>query len=1416
MNSIFKTCRKFNKVIYNGINPKYLFVTIILVLASNLFAQDDFVYVQDGRLLYPNGEEVALMGVNLQTMISWEYNAKLKDAGIPKDAEVWKRMADKSLDELEIMGANYIRVHLTPSDFTDANGGLIETIYLDLLDYTTAEAAKRGIRLCYAFMNYMGGYEVASSFMRTSYLEAKSISSADEKYYHKALLMFDNDYLAASKNYIRNLLNRENPYSNKAYKSDTNIIVWGIQNEPTYLDYNQLKLYTEEYSRFQIWLTDNGLTENNGANYPSYRKQRVKGYINEIHDEIRSAGSVQPVEWSLNWHRFRNGREDVFTAVAESKVEVVSFCTYPGQSVATQLGGGSYLNFDGDLSTYDFSDWFKSGYNELSWYGWLLTNDFSSKAKIVYEFESFYNQSSYIYPAIADLQRSLGAQAAAMWHYSQPDYAQYNSGSHILNLKCTPNKAAAFAVASKIYQNTQTEQAYHPNSTTEWQTDNYMYSFSNDIAIYSDDESYCYSASVSPGQLPSPPINPKYIMGIGNSELVEYSGNGNYLIELVGDTLDLNIQPDVSYNYSLSSREDALITNLHYDTIHDLKLKFWEKYGKYEIFSVEEGKYELVSTAFYLDSLSVKPGKYKIFIADTLYSAESEAPTTPANLVVGNVKPTKVDLSWEASSNAYIEKYIVFVDGVEDIAVFAPATSVTIDGLTCGNSHNLSVKAVSGAGNESPLSAIETVTTDICDIIAPTKPTNLVSSNITPNSIKLSWQQSSDNIEVWEYEVYINGKKKLEVLYPDTSINISGLYCETDYELSVKAKDEAGNLSPASEILAVSTIACSGLISYQEWRGIEGWELSDLTSHPDYPENPDTTGYVTSLQIPTNYGYNYGQRFLGSIIAPETGTYYFWIASDNAGQLWLSPDNTYDNKLLIAYNNSWTNYQEWNKFSSQKSAGKNLIKDQKYYVEVIMKAAAGGDHLTVGWRKPSDGIGTEPFEIISGRVLGPYQDHRAPTIPVNLLASNITETSLDLNWDSSTDDSGLAGYYILQNDELIDTLLTTSISITGLTSGLSYDFAIKAFDIYGNVSKSSMVETVVTTDNEEPSAPGNLVATEITGNSCKLSWDSSTDNAAIEAYDIYENAVLKSSVTDTFSVITGLEMVVSYTFTVKARDAAGNSSNESSVVVLTPDTEAPSTPSNLTSSNITGNSCSLSWQASNDNIDVAEYEVFKDGELEKSVYFTYTDISELTNAISYTFTVRAKDVAGNVSEESNAIIVNTLDTEAPTTPVNLRASNISLSGVDLSWEASTDNLGVTAYEVFKNNEFETLVSNTNISITGLQVKTNYEFQVKALDAAGNISIASNSVSVFIDNTSASFLQASDNNILLYPNPAKDFAYIKNALEGIVSVLSVDGRIMLSKDYKRGDLIDLSSLTPGFYILRLSGNGMINLCFSIER
>ncbi|MGW5654907.1 carbohydrate binding domain-containing protein [Streptomyces humi] len=87
------------------------------------------------------------------------------------------------------------------------------------------------------------------------------------------------------------------------------------------------------------------------------------------------------------------------------------------------------------------------------------------------------------------------------------------------------------------------------------------------------------------------------------------------------------------------------------------------------------------------------------------------------------------------------------------------------------------------------------------------------------------------------------------------------------------------------------------------------------------------------------------------------------------------------------------------------------------------------------------------------------------------------------------------------------------------------------------------------------------------------------------------------------------------------------------------------------------------------------------------------------------------------------------DTQAPTAPTNLTSTGKTSSSVSLSWSAATDNVGVTAYDVYSGSNQVASVSGTSATVSGLAASTAYTFTVKARDAAGNVSAASNAVSV---------------------------------------------------------------------------------------
>ncbi|WP_407945738.1 GH32 C-terminal domain-containing protein [Paenibacillus puerhi] len=181
------------------------------------------------------------------------------------------------------------------------------------------------------------------------------------------------------------------------------------------------------------------------------------------------------------------------------------------------------------------------------------------------------------------------------------------------------------------------------------------------------------------------------------------------------------------------------------------------------------------------------------------------------------------------------------------------------------------------------------------------------------------------------------------------------------------------------------------------------------------------------------------------------------------------------------------------------------------------------------------------------------------------------------------------------------------------------------------------------------------------------------------------------------------------------------------------DTQAPSAPTNLASSSKTSTSVSLTWTASTDNVGVTGYNIYRGGtKIGTSAATSYTD-SGLNASTAYTYTVKAVDAAGNESAASNSLSVTTnagaADTQAPSAPTNLASSSKTSTSVSLTWTASTDNVGVTGYNIYRGGTKIGTSAATGYTDSGLNASTAYTYTVKAVDAAGNESAASNSLSV---------------------------------------------------------------------------------------
>ncbi len=268
-------------------------------------------------------------------------------------------------------------------------------------------------------------------------------------------------------------------------------------------------------------------------------------------------------------------------------------------------------------------------------------------------------------------------------------------------------------------------------------------------------------------------------------------------------------------------------------------------------------------------------------------------------------------------------------------------------------------------------------------------------------------------------------------------------------------------------------------------------------------------------------------------------------------------------------------------------------------------------------------------------------------------------------------------------------------SIVGAESGLCLDVrgqrtangsAVAVWTCNGGTNQKWSA-TRGTSDSRPPSIPANPRVSSLTCTSVNFSWNASTDDTAVSAYDIYHDGQLMKSVSGS-TLSTALTVVAGSTWGlyVNARDAAGNVSQASASIFVTPppcqvDTQKPTTPTKLAAS-ASGTSVSLSWTAASDNIGVRAYDVARGGRKVGTVSGTASTApvtrfldSGLAAQTSYSYTVTARDAAGNVSAASNVASATTgASCASPVCGVRQVATD-----TDLPWGLTTLPDGTVVY-----------------------------------------------------------------------------------------------------------------------------------------
>lgn len=788
--------------------------------------------------------------------------------------------------------------------------------------------------------------------------------------------------------------------------------------------------------------------------------------------------------------------------------------------------------------------------------------------------------------------------------------------------------------------------------------------------------------------------------------------------------------------------------------------------------------------------------------AATVIVPDTTAPSVPGTLQATVGGDPEISLTWTpASDDTGVTGYDVFrgtepgfvADASTRIGHVA-GTAFTDTGLTPGTWY-YRVVALDAAGNAGPPS--NEASGAIPDTTPPSTPSGL-SAQAAGADVQLQWNGASDDVAVGHYEIHRGDSAD----FAPTADTLIGQTAETSYTdparpvgiayYRVVAVDTTGNASGAStatsasvpDVTAPSQVTATAVLSGHD--ATVSWEAAtDDVGVAVYRVYRGTTADF-AVDASSQIAETTETSHIDSGLAAGTW-YYRVVAFDAAGNAGAA-------SAVVGVEVADT---------TPPTAPTGVIVSMTGTVAHVSWTAASDDVAVTGYRvfrgttadfapdaqnlvgstttgsfdELTPAPGTWYYRVVAADAAGNLSDPSAsasltvdepdtvaPTAPTGV-ATTVAGSVVTVTWHASTDDVGVHGYAIHRGSTAdfvsgADTLVGETTDLTFVDENRpagTWYYRVVALDAAGNASDASDAAAAVIADAAGPTAPSGVTAA-IDGPDVDVTWAASTDDVGVTGYDVYRGA------TETFEISAatkvGSSTTLAYTdvdvpagtwfYRVVARDGAGNVSQPSgTATVSVDDTTAPTKVDGVLAVT-SGGTVTLTWSAASDDVAVAAYRVYRAASADfvpdatnRLGEVATTSFTDTVGARTWFYKVIAVDAADNAGDASDAATATVLDSVAPSVPAGVGAS-VSGSSVALAWSASTDDVGVTGYRVFRGSSagFEASagakvadVSGTSFTDEGRPVGTWY-YRVAAVDAAGNASAASDAVSATVVGASA--------------------------------------------------------------------------------
>ena len=469
---------------------------------------------------------------------------------------------------------------------------------------------------------------------------------------------------------------------------------------------------------------------------------------------------------------------------------------------------------------------------------------------------------------------------------------------------------------------------------------------------------------------------------------------------------------------------------------------------------------------------------------------------------------------------------------------------------------------------------------------APTVPADVKATEVTVTTAKITWSESTDNVSVAGYNVYVNETKVNDALVTGTEYSLTDLTAATEYSVTVTAVDAAENESAKSEAVVFTTEAEKDTQAPTAPTDVKATEVTETTAKVTWSEATDNVGVV---------GYNVYLNETKVNDALVTGTEYALTGLTEATEYTVrvtavdAADNESERSIVDTFTTLTTVDTEAPGVPTNVSATDVTQTGAK----VTWSASADnvgvvGYNVYVGEGKVNDTPVTATEYALTGLTANTEytvsvsavdaagnesakskaatfttleaeeeKDTEVPGVPTNVSAADVTQTGAKVTWSEATDNVGVAGYNVYVNEAKVNEELVagTEFALTGLTEATEYTVRVSAVDAAGNESARSEAATFTTLESEKPapekpSAPTNVKVSEITHTTAIVTWEPAAERAMAPGYNVYLDDKKQNElpIEGTEYKLTGLKVGTRYNVAVTVVDVDGIESDRTEEV----------------------------------------------------------------------------------------------------------------------------------------------------------------------------------------------------------------------------------------------------------------------------